>query len=109
MSDEDNSFTAAMLVIGAVFVIGLVGWGVRACVLAQDATLGKAEQKVQTENYEQSVAYREGTRRDFDELVRQYRSARSQDERDAVKSIMRHRAAGCPSELVTHDVKEIIQ
>jgi hypothetical protein len=88
------------VVLGTILLIVFAGWGVRACVAAQDATLGAAEQEVQRRNFEHSQAYREGLRRDFDELMLAYAQAKSDEERAVVLSVLRHRADGAPPAAV---------
>lgn len=100
--------TAGLIVVGAIVLATGLGLYIHAVSVADKATIGRVEQRVETENFEQSVAYREGTRRDFEELRLSYTRAKSQDEKDAVLSLMRHRAAGCPPELVPEEVKVIL-
>jgi hypothetical protein len=103
-----ESATAGLIVVGVIVLATGLGLYVHAVSVADKATIGRVEQRVETENFEQSVAYREGTRRDFEELRLSYTRAKSQDEKDAVLSLMRHRAAGCPPELVPEEIKRIL-
>lgn len=107
-SNDDYSFITATLVIAVILCFVGAGFGIHACVIADQATLGKAEQKVQTDNFRQSEAYREGLQRDFDELLLSYSRAKSRDERATIFSVMRHRAEGCPPEFVPQDVKDLL-
>lgn len=110
MSEErSETFWMAMIVIGSLLVLGLAGWGFHACQVADKATLGRAEQRVETKNWEESAAYRAGLRRDFDELLLSYAHAKTDDERAAVLAVMRHRAEGAPPELVPDDVKDLLR
>lgn len=59
--------------------------------------------------WENTPSFYAGTRRDFDDLVLQYKQAKTDDERDAISSILRHRAAGAPTDLITPEVKQIIK
>ncbi len=112
MSRNDDSTSVAATVAGLVAVVFLVcgaGWGIRACILAQDASLGKAEEKVRRQNFEESESYRAGLRRNFDELMLQYASAKSDDERAAVLSVLRHRVEGAPPDAIPPDVKAFLK
>jgi hypothetical protein len=103
-----ESATAGLIVVGVIVLATGLGFYIHAVSVADKATIGRVEQRVETENFEQSVAYREGTRRDFEELRLSYTRAKSQDEKEAVLSLMRHRAAGCPPELVPEEIKRIL-
>lgn len=106
--DEPSAFAIAMMVIGVIFLIGLAGWGIHACNTAERATLGAADQEVDRRNFERSQSYREGLRRDFDELMLAYSRAKSDDERAAILSVLRHRVQGAPPEAVPEDVKQFL-
>lgn len=103
-----ESATAGLIVVGVIVLATGLGFYIHAVSVADKATIGRVEQRVETESFEQSVAYREGTRRDFEELRLSYTRAKSDDERQAVLSLMRHRAAGCPPELVPEEIKRIL-
>lgn len=104
--NEDRAW--ALIIIGALIVCVGGGFGVHACVVADKATLGRAEANVETRNFKESEAYQEGVRRDFDELLLSYAHAQSHDERAAIFAVIRHRAEGCPPELVPDDVKQLL-
>lgn len=106
--DEPSAFAIAMMVIGVIFLIGLAGWGIHACNTAEKATLGAVDQEVERRNFEHSQAYREGLRRDFDELMLAYAKAKSDDERAVILSTLRHRVEGAPPEAVPQDVKDFL-
>jgi hypothetical protein len=106
--DGPGPFLIAMLLVGVVFVVGVTAWGIHACTIADEATLGRTEQRVRTQNFEESEAYRQGLRRDFDELMLSYSHAKSDDERATILAVMRHRAEGAPPDLVPQDVKDLL-
>jgi hypothetical protein len=110
MSDdgEISVSTWVLLVLGIIIVLGALGFGIHACSVADEATLGAAEQNVRTRNFEQSEAYKAGLRRDFDELILAYAHAKSHDERATIFAVIRHRAEGCPSDQVPEDVKQLL-
>jgi hypothetical protein len=105
----DNSSVLAGLCFALVIgIIGATCLTIHACEVADKATVGRVEQNVDTENFERSEAYRQGLRRDFDELELAYAHAKSDDERRTVLAVLRHRAEGCPPDLVPQDVKELL-
>lgn len=108
MNDETHPVVIAVCVVAIAFLFVLGGFAIHACSVADQATLGRAEQKVQTQNFEESEAYRAGLRRDFDELMLSYSRAKSDDERATILAVMRHRAEGAPPELVPADVKNML-
>jgi hypothetical protein len=110
-SSDDSaygSFSIAMMVLAIILLIGLSGWGIHACAVADKATLGAADQEVERRNFERSQSYREGLRRDFDELMLAYARARSDDERSVILSVLRHRVDGAPPEAVPNDVQKFL-
>lgn len=107
-NDTPSSGSIAALVLGLVFLVTVSVIGVRACTSAEKATFGAVDQEIDRRNFERSQSYREGLRRDFDELMLQYAKARSDDERTVVLSTLRHRVAGAPPEAVPDDVKKFI-
>lgn len=109
MRSDDNSVSVIVFsVIGLVVLCVAGGYAIHACEIADKATLGRAEQDVDTKNFERSEAYRAGLRRDFDELELAYARAKSRDERETIFSVLRHRAEGCPPDLVPDDVKQLL-
>lgn len=110
MDDEEFGVgTWVALIAGAVLMVCVIGFGVHACSVADQATLGRLDEQVRRENFEQTKSYRDGLRRDFDELLLSYSRAKSDDERATIVGVMRHRAEGAPPELVPNQVKLILE
>lgn len=107
--DSPSSLSIAAIIMAIVFLIVMGGWAIRSCSTVDKATLGAVDQELDRRNFERSQSYREGLRRDFDELMLQYAKARSDDERAVVMSILKHRVAGAPPEAVPQDVKDFIR
>lgn len=108
--DDDIDGTAiAFIIFGVIVALCGGGYLIHACTIADKATLGAAEQAVDTKNFEQSPAYREGLRRDFDELMLAYAHAKSDDERTVILSTLRHRVEGAPPDAVPQDVKDFLK
>ena len=58
--------------------------------------------------YEETKSYRDGSRRDFDNLYLAYKGAKSDDEKAAVLSVLRERAASAPAEVVPTEVYQLL-
>lgn len=101
MKNAVISVVVIALAIVSIFTI-------HALTVADKATIGRAEADIDTDNFHRSVAYREGLRRDFDELLLSYAHAKSHDERATIFAVIRHRAEGCPPDLVPADVKQLL-
>lgn len=111
MSNGDDSPSVGTIVgviVAAIFLIAMASWGIHACTTAQNATLGAVDQEIDRRNFEHSQAYREGLRRDFDELELAYSRAKTDDERAVILATLRHRVEGAPPEAVTEDVRKFL-
>jgi len=114
MSSDSNVpsiFSIGVGVIAIIFTAVGVGWAVHASNVAEKATLGAADVEVDRRNFEHSQAYREGLRRDCEELIYSYRKAKAAKDDESAKavlSLLRHRVAGAPPEAVPSDVKQFI-
>lgn len=106
--DGPSDFSIAAFIIGLILLLVIGGWSIRACSTVDKATLVAVDQEPDRRNFERSQGYREGLRRDFDELMLQYAKAKSDDERAVVLSTLRHRVQGAPPEAVPEDVKKFI-
>lgn len=106
--DGPGAGFAALCIIALAFLGCLGGWAIHACNTAENATLGVLDQEVERQKFEHSQAYREGLRRDFDELMLAYAKAKSDDERSVILATLRHRVQGAPPEAVPQDVKDFI-
>ena len=97
-----------LVILGvAIALTGIAFWA-HACDVGDQATLGNLEQKVRTRNFEESEAYRAGLRRDFDELLLSYAHAKSAEEKATIRSVIRHRAEGCPPDQVPQDIRDLL-
>ena len=109
MGDTTNESSLwAVGILGAAILITGAGFWIHACVIGDDATLGRLEQNVRTQNFEQSEAYRAGLRRDFDELQLAYAHAKTAEEKATIRSVIRHRAEGCPPDQVPPEIRDLL-
>lgn len=106
---EQKPWLVGVFIVGTIGVLTGLGFYVRACNIAQTATLGAAEQSADRRVYEQSKAYRDGLQRDFDELLLEYNRAKDPDSKAAVLATIRHRAEGAPADLVPPEIKSLLQ
>lgn len=106
--DTPSPFLIAITVIGGLLLVGALGWTVRACDTAQRATFDSVNQEIDTKTFERSSAYRQGLRRDFDELLLEYDRTKDPASRSTIVAAMRHRAEGSPPELVPPEVTKLI-
>lgn len=91
----------------AVLAVTWLGFYVHGMSIADTRLFGVPEENARREVFEQTKSYRDGVRRDFDELLLAYAKA-SPEERPAIVSIMRHRAESAPADLVPAEVKALI-
>jgi hypothetical protein len=96
-------------VVLSCFLLGGIVWGFHACSTAERASLGAIDNEVDRRNFEHSQAYREGVRRDCDQLMLSYAQAKDDDERAAILSVLRHRTQGAPPEAIPDDVRTFLQ
>lgn len=113
MYNEDgiNGFTVFLIVLGVLLFFGAatgLAFCAHAASIADKATLGRVEQNVDTRNYEESAAQLQGLRRDFDNLVLEYRHEVKEGDTasaNAVLSVICHRAQGVREDLLPTDIK----
>lgn len=99
----------AFSIFGFIFLIFGLGIFLRAEGIWETKTFGVAEQNAQTEVYQHSEAYREGTQRDFDELYLEYQRAADPASKQAILSVIRHRAEGVPTDQVPSNIRSLLQ
>jgi hypothetical protein len=97
----------ALLAFGGLVLLVLLFVGARVLGIADTKVFGVVDQNAQREVYENTKAYRDGIRRDFDELSLAYAKA-TPEEKPAILAVLRHRTEGVPPELVPDDVKRLL-
>jgi hypothetical protein len=107
-TDGLKPYQLAWLVFAGLVLLVGTGVMVRLCGIADTKYLGTIDQNAQREVYENTKAYRDGVRRDFDELRLGYMNAKTPEDKATVLSIVRHRAEGVPPELVPDDIKKML-
>ena len=107
--DDMKTGTVVLYFIAAIMMLSCSALAIRACTVADHATFDKVDERIRRENFEETKSYRDGLRRDFDELLLSYAHAKSDDERATIRAVMRHRAEGAPPDLVPQDVKDLLQ
>ena len=93
----------------AIFLLILVlGVGLNFFGLANYQFFAPKYENARREVYENTKSYRDGSRRDFDNLYLAYKSAKSDDEKAAILSVIRERAAGAPPEVVPAEIYQLL-
>jgi hypothetical protein len=108
VNDDTNVPLLVCGILVLALAVGLSSLAFHACSVADQASIGRAEEKVRTRNFEESEAYRVGLRRDFDELLLALAHAKDEDEKATILAVLRHRAEGAPPEAVPQDVRNIL-
>lgn len=93
------SVLAGLLVLG--FVLNAVG-------LVNYQFFAPKYENARREVFENTKSYRDGSRRDFDNLYLAYKTAKSDDEKAAVLSIIRERASTAPEDVVPAEIKQLL-
>jgi hypothetical protein len=104
-----KSIMFALTAVGSIVALFALGLFLRAERIWETKTFGVAEQNAQTQVFEQSEAFKEGTRRDFANLYLAYTTEKDPSSKQAILSVIRQRANGCPAELVPANIRSILQ
>jgi len=99
-------YTACGLLAFAIF-IGIISWSCRAHNLAQEKYFAPKEADVNRETFEHSKAFRDGTIRDLQDMQRDYIKG-DDSQRQALRSIILHRAAEIDTDALPHDLRLFI-
>lgn len=107
--DEVPGWVWGLCAVGLLFILTAVGFWVRGASLASDKAFLVPEANVQTEAFEHTEAFREGTRRDFAELSLAYSTEKDPDAKRAILAVIRQRANGCPADQVPSNVRSLLE
>lgn len=67
------------------------------------------QEAVRREVFEQTKSYRDGLRRDFDNLFLQYETEKDPDAKAAILSVIRHRADGVDPDFVPDNIHNLLR
>ena len=97
------------VVILVLFVLGVVSFGVSAIGFGNYWFWAPKNEQVRREVFENTKSYRDGLRRDFDNLYLSYEQEKDPDAKAAIKSVIRHRADGVDPELVPDSIRNLLR
>ena len=92
----------------AIIFIGLLNFAGNAMGFWSYQFWAPRQEQVRREVFEQTKSYRDGTRRDFDNLYLQYETEKDPDAKNAILSVIRHRAFGVDSNLLPNNIRNLI-
>ena len=105
MKEAFSGIVAVIFVMSLIFGIGLLAQG-------SDFLLYKffapRQEQVRREVFEQSKSYNDGMRQELYSLQRDYIIAKSDEQREALKSIIQHRVAGYRQDQLPIDLQIFI-
>ncbi len=94
--------------VGVIILILITGFLLTGANLASYQFWGPKLENAHRTVYEETKSYRDGSRRDFDNLYLAYKSAKSDDEKTAILSVMRERASSAPEDVVPTEVNQLL-
>ena len=104
-----KEFLAAIgTVLTIVAIIAAATFGANYFGLVNYKFFGPQYEGARRQVFEETKSYRDGTRRDFDNLHLQYLAADSDEQKAAILATIRHRASGVPPELVPQEIKDLL-
>ncbi len=102
-------FKIILATLMGIILLGALGFAFTAVDFASYRFWAPKQENVRREVYENTKSYRDGLRRDFDNLYLQYVSAKTVDEKDAVLSVIRHRASGVDPSFLPTEIANLIR
>ena len=99
---------AVLLVLVAGIVVVAMSWLFSANGLALSKVFSPALEQVRRETFEESKAYRDGQVQELESMRYEYLKT-DPAHRDALASIIRHRAAGIPDGMLHGDLAEFVR
>lgn len=94
-------FVGVLCATVGVFVLNAVG-------LTNYSIFGPRYENVRREVYEQTKSFRDGSRRDFDNMYMAYTEAKDPAEKAAILSVMRSRAAGVDMNMLSPQARSLL-
>ena len=96
---------AGLLVIGLIMALSYgFGWfGV-----GYTKTVGKAQQNAETEVFKQSQSYIDGKNQELSKLQLEYKLAKADDEKAAIKATILHSFAGVDENILSEDLRAFL-
>jgi len=101
MKEGLMGFLMIILVIGGLF-------GLTALSLAHYQFFAPRFENARREVFENTKSFRDGSRRDFDNLYVAYQSAKTPEEKQAILSVIRQRVYGVPEDQVPSEINQLL-
>lgn len=95
--------------VGALILLGIIAMAVNATAYGNYKFWAPKQEQVRREVFENTKSYRDGLRRDFDNLYLQYQEEKDPNTQAAIKSVMRHRADGVDPDFVPDNVRNLLR
>jgi len=89
------------LLITLVFITNIAG-------LTNYKFFAPKYENARREVFENTKSYRDGTKRDFDNLYVAYQTAKETEEKTAILSVIRERVSGTPNELIPSNINQLL-
>ena len=96
--------------IGCIFVIGVVGFLAQGTDFVMFRFFAPRYEQARRETFEQSKAYNEGTAQELEKMMLDYKKSKSDDEKQALKSVILHRSANfnLDSPSVSYELRSFV-
>ena len=98
----------AVVLLFALFTVGM-SFGVPWLSLQVKKTFGTANESVNTDIYRENKSYVEGTIRDLRELRVEYEKAETDEHKQALRSIIKHRSNELDFDRLPTDLKRFLE
>ena len=97
------------LVLAGLLAIAVFSFAVSAIGFGNYWFWAPKTEQVRREVFENTKSYRDGLRRDFDNLYLSYETEKDPDAKAAVLSVIRHRAAGVDHDFLPDNIRNLLR
>jgi hypothetical protein len=104
-----DAIKIAGAILGIFLFIAALAFGLNAVGFINYSFWAPKQEQVRREVFENTKSYRDGLRRDFDNLYLSYETEKDPDARAAVLSIIRHRAEGVDPDLLPDNIRNLLR
>jgi len=105
---EDDIKTPILITFGMFVLIGALGITIRFCSVADTKYVEPVAESARRDVYENTKSYRDGTKRDLEELYLSYVQAKTPEDKAAILSVMQHRAESAPPDVIPPAVQALL-
>ena len=97
------------VLIGCLLMLAVVSFGISAIGFGNYWFWAPKSEQVRREVFENTKSYRDGLRRDFDNLYLSYETEKDPDAKAAIKAVIRHRAEGVDPSFLPDNISSLIR